>query len=157
MTASDNTRVPDAIAAYANKRAGKAVTKADAVHLEAQLGVPMCIRRQYGMTHVTWPPSAGSRDEHSILLAHSETNVHWPSGHMLIAREPAYFAARDERNAARKTLLSTHRKDNPSHIKRAAAAIVKHREAQDELLQLVGYGQPMHVVRYAVEKLTGKD
>jgi hypothetical protein len=153
----EDTRVPDAIAAYADKRVGKPVTKTDAAQLEAQLGVSVRIRRQYGMTHVSWTISEGPpHDEHSILLAHSETNVHWPSGHELRAKEPAYFAARDERNAARKALLSAHHRTplNPSHIERAAAAIVKLRAAQDELLQLVDHGQPMHVVRYAVEKLT---
>jgi hypothetical protein len=104
------TRIPDAIAAYADKRTGKSVTKADAVQLATQLGVPVRILRQYGMTHVSWITHEGSpRDEHAILLAHSETNVHWPSGHELREEAPAYFAARDARNATRETLLSAHR------------------------------------------------
>jgi hypothetical protein len=160
----EDTRIPDVIAAYADKRAGKTVTKTDAEQLEAQIGVPIRIRRQYGMTHVSWATSEGSsRDEHSILLAHSETNVRWPSSHELRVKEPAYFAVRDERNAARKALLSAHHEIdrlpyiNPSHIERAAAATVKLREAREELLQLVDYGQPMHIVRHAIEKLTEKD
>lgn len=145
----EDTRIPDAIAAYADKRAGKTVTKTDAEQLEAQIGIPIRIRRQYGMTHVSWTTwttsGSSSRDEHSILLAHSETNVRWPSSHELRAKEPAYFAARDERNAARKALLSAHHKNErlPPHIERTAAAIVKLREAREELLQLADYGQPM--------------
>jgi len=160
----EDTKIPNAIAAYADKRAGKTVTKTDAAQLGSQLGIPVRIRRQYGMTHVSWATSGSSScDEHSILLAHSETNVHWPSGAELRAKEPAYFAARDERNAARQALLSAHHEIerlpyiHPSHIERAAAAIVKLRAAREELSQLVDYGQPMHVMRHAIEKLTEKD
>lgn len=156
----EDTRAPDAIASYADKRAGKPVTKTDAAQLEAQLGIPVRIRRQCGMTHVSW---GSARDEHSILLAHSETNVHWPRGQELRAQAPAYFDARDSRNAARQALLSAHHQIErlpgirQSHIERAAAAIVKLRAAQEELMQLVDYGQPMHVVREALEKLTEKE
>lgn len=158
----EDSRIPDAIAAYADKRSGKIVTKTDATQLEAQLGIPVCIRRQYGMTHVSWTPYGGLRYEHSILLAHSETNVSWPSSPELRKKEPAYFAARDERNAARQELLVEHHQIdripsvNPSRIERAAMAIVKLRAAQEELQQLMNYGQPMHVVHGALEKLTGK-
>ena len=165
-TSIEDTRVPDAIAAHADKRAGKPVTKTDADQLEAQLGVPVRIRRQYGMTHVAWAVGTGPNpwaDERSILLAHSDTNVRWPTGEALRAKEPAYFGARDERNESRKKLLAEHHQDaripyiKPSHVERAAAAIVKLREAREELLQLIDYGQPLHVIRYPVEKLAGKE
>ncbi len=162
-TSIEDTRVPDAIAAYADKRAGKSVTKTDAEQLEMQLGIPVRIRRWYGMTHVSWALGTGPNpwsDERSILLAHSDTSVRWPSGHELCTKEPAYFGARDDRNEARKKLLAEHHQSDrirPSDVERAAAAIVKLREAQEELLQLLDYDQPMHVVRYAVEKLTGKE
>jgi hypothetical protein len=161
----EDTRVPDAIAAHADKRAGKPVTKTDADQLEAQLGVPVRIRRQHGMTSVAWAVGEGQnpwREERSILLAHSDTGVKWPTSDELRQKEPAYFGARDERNEARKKLLAEHHQPkrssiNPSHVERAAAAIVKLREAQEELLQLVDYGQPLHVVRYPVEKLVKED
>jgi hypothetical protein len=47
--------------------------------------------------------------------------------------------------------------DDESAIYRAARAIVKLREAREELLQLIDYGQPLHVVRSPVEKLAGKE
>ena len=173
----EDTRVPDAIAAHADKRAGKLVTKTDASQLEAQLGVPVRIRRQYGMTHVAWTHVAWGigtgpnpwANERSILLAHSDTNVRWPAGDELRKKEPAYFAARDERNEARHKLLQEHATmrgaiggetpapDDESTICRAAAAIVKLREAREELLRLIDYGQPLHVVRSPVEKLAGKE
>lgn len=42
----EDTRIPDAIAAYADKRAGKTVTKTDAEQLEAQIGVPRSTDRR---------------------------------------------------------------------------------------------------------------
>jgi hypothetical protein len=168
----EDTRVPDAIATHADKRAGKPVTKTDADQLEAQLGVPVRITRRYGMTHVAWAIGTGHNpwaDERTILLAHSDTNVRWPTGEALRAKEPAYFGARDERNEARKMLLQEHATlrgaigdeipdaDDESTVCRAARAIVKLHEAHEELAKLIDYGQPLHVVRYPVEKLAGKE
>jgi hypothetical protein len=160
----EDTRVPDAIAAHADKRAGKPVTKTDAEQLEASLGVPVRIRRQYGMTQVSWTVGNGpDPHEPSILLAHRETNVTWPTGDELRAKEPAYFGARDERNAARRKLLAEHHRFEripsvePSVVERAAAAVIKLREAREELMQVLDYGQPLNVVRYPVEKLAEKE
>lgn len=175
----EDTRIPDAIAAHADKRAGKPVTKTDAEQLEAQLGVPVRIRRQYGMTHVAWAVGQGPNpwsDERSILLAHADSGVRWPNGADLRGKEPAYFGARDERNEARRKLLGEHRSqetffagiaagtttqtgpvERTSLVSRAAAAVAKLREAREELLQLIDYGQPLHVIRYPVEKLAGKE
>lgn len=162
----EDTRVPDAIAAYADKRAGNPVTKTDAEQLSAQLGVPTRIRRQYGMTHVSWAVGEGLNpwsDERSILLAHSETNVRWPSGAELRAKEPAYFGARDERNAALKKLLAEHHQMdripyiNPSIVERAAAAVTKLRDARAELDALLAYGGPLDAVSSAIAKLAGKE
>jgi len=167
-TSIEDTVIPDAIAAHADKRAGKPVTKTDAAQLEAQVGVPVRIRRQHGMTHVGWAAGKGGNpwlDERSVLLAHSDTGVRWPSGDELRKKEPAYFSARDERNLARKQLLQEHAtlrgaigSEIPDHadestVYRAAQAIVKLREAQEELQKLVDYGQPLHVVRFPIEKL----
>lgn len=162
----EDTCVPDAIAEHADKRAGKLVTKTDADQLEAQLGVPVRISRQHGMTSILWAvgkdPAPWS-DECSILIAYSDTNVHWPTGDELRKQAPAYFAARDERNEARKKLLADHHQDeripyvNPSQVEQAAAAIVKLREAREELLKLVDYDQPLYVVCYPVEKLAGEE
>jgi hypothetical protein len=157
----EDTRVPDAIAAHADKRSGKTVTKTDAEQLEAQLGIPVRIRRQHGMTHVAWAVGIGQNpwlEERSILLGYSDSGTRWPSAAELRQKEPAYFGARDERNEARRLLLLDHRSQSPSMrtstITRAAAAIVKLREARAELEQLSDYGAPLNVVRYAVEKLT---
>lgn len=168
----EDTRVPDAIAAHADKRAGKPVTKTDAAQIEAQVGLPVCITRRYGMTQVAWAVGKGGNpwsEERSVLIAHSDTNVRWPTGDELRKKEPAYFGARDERNEARKALLQEHatlrdaidneipQPDDESTICRAARAIIKLREAREELLKLIDYGQPLHVVRSDVEKLTGKE
>jgi len=162
----EDTRVPDAIAAHADKRVGKPVTKTDADQLAAQLGIPVCLTRRYRMTSIAWAVGTGGNpwsEERSILIAHSDTNVRWPAGEELRKKEPAYFGARDERNEARKKLLAEHHQGeripyiNPSHVERAAAAIVKLREAREELLKLIDYGQPLHVVRAPVEKLAGKE
>jgi hypothetical protein len=160
----EDTRIPDAIAEYASKRAGKPVTKTDAIQLEAQLGLPVRLRRQYGMTHVSWPTGGGSpRDEHSILLAHSEKNVHWPDAATLREKEPAYFAARDTRNEARRALLAEHHQVDripyvtPSRIERAAAAISKLLAAQEELQQLTDYGEPLNVITGAIGQLTARN
>lgn len=158
----EDSCIPDAIAAHADKRAGKPVTKTDAEQLEAQLGVPMRIRRQHSMTHVAWAMGAGQnpwREERSILLAHSDSNVRWPTADELRKKEPAYFSARDERNATRRKLLNEHNQldripdINPSLIERAAAAVAKIREAREELTRLLDYGEPLHVVRCPIEKL----
>jgi hypothetical protein len=168
----EDERVPDAIAAHADERAGKPVTKTDADQLKAQLGIPVRIQRRHGMTHVIWaagPATTPWRDERSILIAHSETGVRWPTGDELRQKEPAYFGARDERNAARKMLLQEHATlrgaigyetpdaDDESTIYRAARAIVKLREAREELEKLLDYDQPLSVARYKVEKLAGKE
>ena len=159
----EDTRVPDAIAAHADKRAGKPVTKTDAEQLEAQLGLPVRIRRQYGMTHVEWGMTHAewrAGHQHAIQLSGmSETNVRWPTGDELRAKNPAYFGARDDRNAARKKLLAEqHLPDripyiNPSAVERAAAAIAKIHEARAELEKLTDHGAPLNVVLHAVEKL----
>ena len=104
----EDTRVPDAIAAHADKRAGKPVTKTDAEQLEAQLGVPMWIAKRYNMTQIAWAVGKGGNpwsDERSILIAYADSNVRWPTGEELRTKEPAYFGARDERNAQRRALV----------------------------------------------------
>ena len=168
----EDTRIPDAIAAHADKRAGKPVTKTDAEQLEKQLGVPVRIRRAYGMTSVAWAVGQAPNpwlDEQSIFLAHADTNVRWPTGAELRAKQPAHFGARDARNEARAKLLNEHTSlrgaiggetpmaDDASVIYRAAEAIVKLREARAALESLVEFGQPLHVVQYAVEKLVDKE
>lgn len=162
----EDTCVPDAIAEHADKRAGQPVTKTDAAQLEAQLGVLVRVNRQQGVTAVVWAVGKDSTpwsDERSILIAYSDTNVRWPTGDELRKQAPGYFAARDERNEARKKLLAEHHQDeripyiNPSHVEMAAAAIVKLREAREELEKLIDYSQPLHVIRYPVEKLAGEE
>jgi hypothetical protein len=167
-TSIEDTVVPDAIAAHADKRAGKPVTKTDAEQLEAQLGVPVRISRRYGRTHVSWAIGTGRNpwlDQREILLAPSDTGVRWPSGAELRKKEHAHFAARDERNEARRALLREHaglrdaiggevpQTEDESAVYRAACAIIKLREAREELLKLIDYGQPLHVIRTDVEKL----
>ena len=96
-----NASIFDAIAAYADKRAGKPVTTTDAAHLEALLGVPVCIRRTNGMTSIAWPNGTSQNpwlDECSVLLAHRGTHARWPSGDKLRKNDPTYVSARDAHN-----------------------------------------------------------
>lgn len=168
----EDARVPDAIAAHADKRAGKPVTKTDADQLEAALGVPMRIRREHGMTAIAWATGEGPRawsSERTIYLARTDTGARWPTGDELRAKEPAYFGARVERNVIRQKLLQEHATlreaiggetpgaDDESAIYQAVQAIVKLREAREALQKLVDYGQPLHVVRFAIEKLSQED
>lgn len=164
----EDTRVPDAIAAHADKRAGKPVTKTDAEQLETQLGVPVRITRRYGMTQVAWATGKAPNlwsEERSILLAHAETGVRWPTGDELRKKEPAYFGARDERNKERRHLLQEHATmrgaiggetpdpDSESAIYRVAELVAQLRAARAELDKLLDYGQPLAVISCDVEKL----
>jgi hypothetical protein len=173
----EDTTIPDAIAAHADKHAGKPVTKIHAAAIEVQIGLPVRIRRQYGMTQVSWAVGKEANPwlvEHSVLLAHSETNVSWPTGDELRAKNPAYFGASHARNAQRRQLLAEHQaricvcraqsdscsgcwpengQPSTSVVTRAAAAIIKIREAQAELAKLLAYDEPLYVMRTEVEKL----
>lgn len=169
----EDTRVPDAIAAHADKRAGKPVTSKDAETLEAQLGIPVRISKRYGMTHVAWAKGEAPnpwRDEGSILISNSDTGVRWPTADELRQKEPAHYSARDERNQKRRQLLQEHvtmrdaigRAGVPeiidqSAIYRAAQAIVQFREAREALRKLFDYDEPLHVVRYNVSRMLGVD
>lgn len=96
-----NARIFDAIATYADKRAGKPVSTTDAAQLEALLGVPVRIRRTNGMTSIAWPNGTSQNpwlDECSILLARRGKRVRWPSGAELRKKDPAYVSARNESN-----------------------------------------------------------
>ena len=116
------------------------------------------------MTQIAWAVGTDQNPwskERSILLAHSDTNVRWPTGNELRRKEFAYFGARDERNEARQLVLAEHRdcmsptagQPATSAITRAAAAIVKIREARAELDGLIAHEAPLYVMRVAVEKL----
>lgn len=167
----EDTAIPDAIAAHADKRAGKPVTVKDAKQLEEQLGVPVRISKRFGMTSVAWALGKAPNpwlDERSILLAHSDTNVVWPTAEALRKKEPAYYGAAQERNVHRRALLQEHKtmRDaigpgavpailDQSVIYRAAQAVRQLREARENLQKLIDYGEPLHVANFAIEKLAG--
>jgi hypothetical protein len=171
-SAIEDTRIPDAIAAHADKRAGKPVTVKDAEQLEAQLGMPVRISKRYGMTHVAWAKGDGPnpwRDEGSILISHGDTNVRWPTADVLRQKEPAHYGARDERNQKRRALLQEHktmrdaigneppRAADASCIYNAADAILALRRAREALRKLFDYDEPMHVARYDISRIIGVD
>lgn len=162
----EDMRIPDAIAAYADKRASKPVTVKDAAALEAQLGVPVRITKRYGMTQVAWALGTGQNpwlDERTLLIAHGDTGIRWSNE--LREKNPAYFEARDVRNAQRRKLLLEHHglrgaigTDVPeitdeSVVYRAARAIIAMRAAQAELAKLTEFGEPLNVANVDVEKL----
>jgi hypothetical protein len=104
----EDTRVPDAIAAHADKRTGKLVTKTDAEQLEAQLGVPVRILRRYGMTQVaktgieiqavTSPINAaidaatGASTSTATRFIEWATREHWGIEHAPVAYQKALTA-----------------------------------------------------------------
>lgn len=166
----ENTTVPDAIAAHADKRAGKPVTVKDAEQLEGQLGLPVRISRAYGMTSVMWMQERSDRNwstAKSITIANDDTNVRWPTGAELKAKQVAFYGARDERNEKRKLLLQEHSTmrsaigdsvpgvDDESTIYRVVCAIRQIHEARDVLQKLVDYREPMYVMRTVVGKIVG--
>ena len=139
----EDSRVPDAIAVHADRRVGKRVTKTDARQLETQLGIPVRVLRQHGMTRIAWAKGKEPNpwlDKRSILIAHSATGARWPNGAELRKQEPAYFAARDDRNEKRRALLATHaaqEKRTTDVVTRAAEAITTLCEACAELDKLI--------------------
>src|SRR5439155_13095137 len=93
---------------------------------------------------------------------HQDKGVSWPTAEALHKKEPAYFGARDTRNKARRAALKEHKdvascngQPSTSAITRAAAAIVKLREARAELDALTHDG-PLNVEIYAIGKLAEK-
>lgn len=169
----EDTAIPAAIAAHADKRAGKPVTVKDAKVLEELLGVPVRISKRYGMTHVAWTLSKEPnpwRDEKSIVIANADTNIVWPKAEELEKKQPAYYSAARERNTKRCELLAEHKtmRDaigvgtvpaiaEQSLIYRAASAIRELREAHETLRKLFDYGEPLHVARYAMSQIVGVD
>lgn len=161
----EDTRVPDAIAAHADARTGKVVTVKDAEQLEKQLGIPVRISRRFGMTQVTWATGTLGNpwaSEGSILLAHGDTHVRWPTIVEVHQKNPAYFEARDRRNESRRQLLAEQNELNRipyikiSNIEKAVRAITQFREARDELQKLIDFGEPLHVINCDIRKLLGK-
>jgi len=160
----EDTRVPDAIAAHTDKRAGKVVTIKDAEQLEKQLGIPVRITRRFGMTQVAWATGTLGNpwaSEGSVLLAYSE-HARWPTLAELHEKNPAYFEARDRRNETRRQLLAEQNEPDRipyirmSGVEKAASAIAKFREAQEELRKLLDFGEPLHVINHDIRKLLGK-
>jgi hypothetical protein len=165
-TGIEDMRVPDAIAAHADKRAGKPVTVKDAEQLEAQLGIPVRISKRYGMTQVAWALGTGQNpwlDERTLLIAHGDTGIRWPHAVNLRLKNPAYFEARDARNAQRRELLAEqHKMDripvcNPSYVEQAADAIVMYQRARETLKKLIDFGAPLHVISSEIRTLAGKE
>lgn len=166
----EDTAIPAAIAVHADKRVGKPVTVKDAKALEEQLGLPVRIKKQYGMTSVAWALGKGPNpwlEEQSILLAHSDTNVMWPSAEELEQKQPAYYSAARQRNTQRRELLAEHktmrealgneppRVDDMSRIYEMAYAIIMLRRARALMQKLVDYGEPLHVINHDIMKLAG--
>lgn len=146
----EDTRAPDAIAAYADRRQGKHVTVRDAEALSEELGLEVRIRKACGMTQVCWAqPGEAHAPQWGMTLAHAITGVCWPDGATLRAKEPAFFEARDTRNAQRDALLESER----VILKRAATLIETIRNARTELDALAEYGEPLYIVSTTVTAL----
>jgi len=79
------------------------------------------IRKQYGMTNLQQPcyMNTGGREGGSYLLAHSETGV-TISVEYLLDHNPAYFAARQKRNAQRAEMLA-----DPETLARVARLVTE--------------------------------
>lgn len=167
----EDTAIPAAIAAHADKRAGKPVTIKDAKALEEQIGVPVRISKRYGMTHVAWALGKTPNpwlEERSIVISNADTSVVWPTAEQLEQKQPAYYSAARERNVKRRALLAEHKtmRDalgpgvvpeiaDQSLIYRTALTVRQLREAHETLRKLIDWGEPMHVAKYDIEKLVG--
>lgn len=164
----EETDIPDAIAAYADKRVGKPVTVKDAEALERQLGVHVRISKRFGMTSVAWTRTTWNAEDGSILISHDDTNVRWPDSATIQQKGVAHFAAAKERNTKRRALLAEHKTmrdalgpgvvpsiSDQSIIYRTALAVRQLREAHETLQKLIDWGELMHVAKYDIEKLVG--
>lgn len=161
----EDTRVRDAVAAYAEKRAGKPITKTDAEQLSKQLGgLPMRIHKIAGMTSMEWATGASPNpwsSTTSILLAYESQNGNkWPTVDELKQKlAVAWYDALDKRNEARRDAIANHRLEShgpvpwTSWVSRAALAVFKIQEAQRELEELIDYDKPLYEIRFDVEKL----
>jgi hypothetical protein len=112
---------------------GKMLTKRISDKLEAAGLKEVRIRRQYGMAHIDWGSyglKSPDRDNGSLLVAHSEKNVHIDMDYIM-RQNSAYFSARDERNRAREKVVNSHL------CERADAARAKFMAARAEMLSII--------------------
>jgi hypothetical protein len=108
------------------------------------------------MTNLEWGgySRTGGNQGGSLLIAYTEAapviDAAW-----IEDRNPAYFSARVERNEARTKAL----KDASECLKdcdtftRAAVAINQIKAYRAQLAELIGYGGPLHEIRFEITKL----
>lgn len=104
----EDTTVTDAIAAYADQRAGKLVTRADLPKLQAMVGgdIRVILIKQHGTTKMEWR-RPGDRDwSYGVTLARRETGVRWPSRAELTLQNASLYHAKS-RNSAREAALAS--------------------------------------------------
>ena len=109
---------------------------------------PTCrINKQYGMTHIEW----FYQDSHwrqAIVVANQEKHVlidtKW-----IIENNPAYFAARQERNAKRKAILDS---TNFNAINILVETINTYNQAQERLTEILGYDGDFCPDRHTIQE-----
>ena len=152
----EDVSAAEALAEWSDDHAGKRITSRN---------VPpgWVIRQQYGMFHLEtaayadarWdrkPPTPGPRI--SLLVAHQETSVEWPTGAYLREKNTAYFSAAVDRNESRRAVL-----ESGAEIKRLARAVPRFMAALEELRDALGEGTWPEVFadRYEIRKAVGID
>lgn len=136
--------VPDLLLEYLKEHDGKILTQRDIPKINARvrargLTQAVWIQKIAGMTNLKWANG-------SLLIAHTEAaptiNASWIEEYGV-----GYFAARRERNEARRRALA-------SEVPHYAATLINQiNEAAARLEELLDYGSVLNTERYEIEKL----
>jgi hypothetical protein len=145
------TEPADTILKILTENNGKRLDKRIVDKLQLATGQKIRDRRQYGMTSLTYGgyDETGGRQGGCLYLAHQEKNVVIDVEYVK-EHNPAYFKARDERNADRIALLT-----QPEEFKELAMWINHYIEAVANIKRLTEFGAPFQHDSYAIEKLAG--
>lgn len=109
---------------------GKKINKRHVRKLKELTGHNVGLDKQCGMTTIYWGnyKVTQGREGGELLLAHSDKNV-VVDVDFILKKNPAYFSAKDERNAQRRDLLENHQDD----LKEIDAAVKGFYQAKERL------------------------
>lgn len=145
----ENDPIPDAILGYLRTRHGKLLTERDAKKLQATVDPSIRIRKESGMTHLTWASCTPGWFA-SMLIAH-EVGSPVINADAVKERNTWCFTARIERNAKRAAALIDSAK-----LGIAADLINTINSARASLDTLLEYDGPLYVESLAIGKLVTK-
>jgi hypothetical protein len=151
--------IPGKIRAFLEKHDGKKLTKREAKKMQEEIDPSICIRTSgvgmFTSHYICWDGRQTGIILDSLTLDMKATRNVLRGGAYIDVnafedRNAAYFSARDERNAQRRKALA-----DDTALQACAEAIIMMTEAQATLKALFGYGEPLHVESYAIEKAFG--